>query len=181
MEWLSQDGGHGSADMVVAANQAIHRQLKEDRLTLIAHGKPLVGDVVLWPNGQRRRISHHWGASYQTCYMNAGSFYASAGWGDFSGGHQPPVFAEFFVQTEDMAEEEFWFFSENRAGAGRGIRCMLPCRVWRLQPFRRTRQEAEAHQVAINAKEFWGTHKQQYEMVIESIMNPRVIDEPGYF
>ena len=181
MNALLEKQGDGRTDRVVEANQVIRARLAEKRHALMAQGRPLVGDVVLWPNNQRRRISHDFGDSYQTSFMTAGSFYSSSGHGSFSGTLQPPVFAEFLIATDEVSQEDFWFFSENRAGAGRGVQCKLPCRVWRLEPFRRTRKEAESHPRALSAKEFWGRDKYQYNLVVESIMNPRVIDEPDYF
>lgn len=168
--------------MLDEINQGIHANLCKLRLNLIEQGRPLVGDVVHWPNGQVRRISHDWEDSYQTSFWTSGSFFATAsGHASFSGGLQPPVLAEFLIQTEEIQQAGFWFFRHNRSGAGRGVQCQLPCRVWRLEPFTRTREEAAAHPKTIESMLLWGENKPRHLEMIEEIMNPRVISKPEYF
>lgn len=168
--------------MLDAINQAIHEDIRKSRLGLFDQGQPLIGDIVLWPNGKKRRISHKLDDSYQSSFWASGSFFAfKSGHASFSGGLQPPVFAEFLVKTNEIEQASFWFFSHNRSGAGRGVQCELPCRVWRLEPFTRTREQAEAHPRAIHTKEFWGNNKLEYERVVNEIMNPSVISNPEYY
>lgn len=161
-------------------NQAIRDALAVKRSALIQRGRPLVGDIVIWPNGEKRRVAHDWGEDLQTTKSGRGSFYAtSSGQGDHSGTLQPAALLEFFVPTETIEEAPFWFFSHGVAGAGRGVQCTLPCCVWNLTPFTRTREQAEVHPKAIYAKQRLGYGR--YIEVLESIMNPEVITNPDYY
>ena len=163
-------------------NQAIRNKLAEKRMVLIQYGRPLVGDIVLWPNGEKRRVAHDWDEDLQTTKEGMGSFYAtSSGRGDHSGTLQPAVLLEFFEATETIEEAGFWFFSHGVAGAGRGVHCTLPCRVWNLKPFTRTREQAEVHPKAVHSKQFWESQVNEYEAVLESIMNPKVLTNPDYY
>lgn len=163
-------------------NQAIRDALAVKRSALIQRGLPLVGDIVLWPNGERRRVAHDWDEDLQTTKEGKGSFYAtSSGHGDHSGTLQPPVLLEFFVPTETIEEAAFWFFSHGVVGAGRGVQCTLPCRVWNLVPYTLTREQAEVHPKAVRAKQFWESQLNEYEAVLKSIMNPKVLSNPDYY
>lgn len=164
-------------------NKEIISKFTKSRMELLTVGVPLVGDLVQWPNNTIRRISHVWGNSLQTSFSGAGSFFVYGnGYVSFSGSLQPDVLADFFKPTDVIQEANgFWFFSHNIAGPGRGISCKLPTRLWKLEPFTRTRQEAEKHPRAIEALEFWGEGDLQYERVLEEIMHPRVLANPDYF
>jgi len=161
---------------------AIQQARANARMASIQKNRPMVGDFVLWTNQTKRRISHSHGDSFQTSYLEAGRFYStSEGGGSFSGTLQPSVFEEFLIKTDVIEMGLFWFFSHDRSGAGRGVNCELPCRVWRLEPFARSREEAERHPRAISAKRFWADNPMQYESVLSDIMQPRVLTNPDYF
>lgn len=171
-------------------NLAIKASIEANRLALFKkhHDMPIVGDVVRWIDGSLRRVCHRWSdsigpnregetfAEYQTSKTGRGSYFAfDSGHASYSGTLEPPARGEFFVLTQDIVEQEFWFFSHGLAGAGRGVYCNLPCRVWELKPFTLTREEAEKHPQALRAKEFWQTNQTQIDEVIEKIMNPRLV------
>ena len=141
---------------------------------------PLVGDVVIWPNGETRRVSHDWDDSFQTCREGSGSFYVHpTGRGSFSGAHMDAQLREFFVLTNEVVPGQFWFFSHNVRGAGRGVQCTLPCRVFQLTPFERTLEQATAHSFANRSAEVWGTGHTEHQRRIESIMKPAVMTDPN--
>ena len=78
---------------------------------------------------------------------------------------------ERFKLTEETRKGRFWFFSHDRAGAGRGVDVFLPCRVYELIDFSMTRGEAEAHPVAISTREFWGAESREYSKRVQALMN----------
>lgn len=159
--------------MLDSVDQGICADLYRLRQELVQQAQPLLGDVVVWPNGEIRRFSMLSDDIFQTCRVDAGSFFVySNGHAQFSGSLKPPVLKDFLVRTNEFQHGRFWFFSHNEAGPGRGVQCELPCRVWRLEPFKRTREEAEAHRHALKAKLTWGSNRLEYERVLEEIMNP---------
>jgi len=157
-----------------AINTKIANQLQELRLALLnkADATPLVGDQVIWPNGTVRRISHELKHGYQTSLV--GSYFAySNGEAGFSGSLKPAALTEFFVKTEKIESDRFWFFSHGLAGAGRGVDCQLPVRVWQLKPFKRSRGEALRHPLAMAYASLWGAESVDHERMVQEIMNPQ--------
>ena len=77
---------------------------------------------------------------------------------------------ERFKPTGETTKGRFWFFSHNRAGAGREVDVFLPCRINELVEFTMTREEAEAHPAAVSVREFWGAKSRDYVNRVEALM-----------
>lgn len=142
--------------------------------------QPLVGDIVIWPNDHVRRISDAtWSTIYQTCAT--GSFHISRnGHADFSGTLFPPVLREYLVGTSEKRSATFWFFHHNFAGAGRAVHVEIPVKVYRLQPFTMSEEQAIAHPRAIQAANFWqDPSNADYRKIVEWLKEPPVILDPA--
>ena len=132
-------------------------------------GKPRVGDFLRMADGSLKRFCNDTGDGQQT--TKGGSYsigrFASV---SYSGGLDSPMMWERFKPTEETIKGRFWFFSHNRAGAGRGVDVFLPCRIYDLVDFSMTREEAEAHPAAISARESWGAESRDYLSRVEALM-----------
>lgn len=92
---------------------------------------PRNGDYVRFPSGEIERFSHNWGDALQTSPVRAGSFYLhDHGEGSFSGSLNPAIPASSLSLSDEKMEGGFWFFHHGQAGAGRGVRFKVPCRVY---------------------------------------------------
>ncbi len=99
---------------------------------------PRVGDFLRTPDGVLR-FTHDWGDSIQTtvrakhpCYGDA-SFYLSDGYASFSGSLDPAIDKSLLRDTGETMPGSFWFFHHDVAGAGRGVYCTMPCRLFECQ------------------------------------------------
>lgn len=93
--------------------------------------RPRTGDFVRFPTGEIERFSHDWEDAFQTSPIHAGSFYLhDHGQGSFSGSLNPAIPADSLSLTDEKKDGEFWFFHHGHAGAGRGVRFSIPCRVY---------------------------------------------------
>lgn len=129
-------------------------------------GKPRVGDFVIMPDGTLQRCSHAWPHGMQT--SEGGSFsIANAGRAGFSGGLNRARLWEYFKETGEIRMGKFWFFSHNHAQAHNGVDVFLPCRVYRLEPFSMSEEEARAHPKAKAVEQDTWT----YENTIHQLMN----------
>lgn len=99
---------------------------------------PRVGDFVLYPDGSNRRIAHLWHKedesiqSIQPTWGKDGSFYLNK-WGgvSMSGGLDTGFPPERLELVEDELQMgNFWFFSHDHWGEGRGITVDTPCRIY---------------------------------------------------
>lgn len=139
-------------------------------------GIPRVGDFVLMPGGQMQRCAHAWDDGMQTC--DGGSFYINRdGRANMSGTLRPQQLWEYFQRTDELKPGRFWFFSHGRAGAGRGVDFWLPCRVFRLEPFAMTEDEARAHPRAQSSAKFWGENHREHLATISGLMSPPIMRE----
>lgn len=138
------------------------------------------GDLVIWPNGEKRRISHLWDHFVQTTKTGQGSWYISrTGKSQFSGALCQGQLREYFQATGDHSFEEFWFFHHGRSGAGRGVRAKLQVPVWRFSPTTMTHEQARAHPAATRSLEVWGSEDfVTYQELIRELMQPKVITNP---
>jgi hypothetical protein len=132
-------------------------------------GRPRVGDFLRFPDGSMKRFCNDTGDGQQL--TKGGSFsigrFAEV---SYSGGLERPMMWERFMPTGETTKGRFWFFSHNRAGAGRGVDVFLPCRIYELVDFSMTREEAEAHPVAIACRDFWGAKSGDYQTRVEALM-----------
>lgn len=90
-----------------------------------------LGDFVVFPDGHRERVSHHWGDAVQT--SPGGSFYLDRGGAvSFSGGLNPSIPLAKIQLTPEVAEGAFWFFHHDFWWADNGVDVVAPCRVFRV-------------------------------------------------
>ena len=93
---------------------------------------PDVGDYIRMKDGTLRRFTHKWDDGIQvTVRGQSGSFYMlTNGAASYSGSLDPSVPMNKIRRTDETALGTFWFFDGERSGAGRGIDCAIPCRVF---------------------------------------------------
>ena len=99
-----------------------------------------VGDIVIMPNGDTRRIGHIWGPTFpnrvQITTGAAGdtSFHIQPnGFATYSGSLERGVDDESLELTDGHRLGDFWYWPEPRfPQAGTGEACRLPCRVFRV-------------------------------------------------
>jgi hypothetical protein len=97
---------------------------------------PAVGDHVLFSDGVRRRISHHWrdnegwDGGLQT--SDTGSWYLGADYISFSGGLHPCVPYDEFRQMHlaKLRAGRVWFFHHNHQQAHNGVEALVNFRQW---------------------------------------------------
>lgn len=101
---------------------------------------PLVGDFVLFPDPKaegvtrEERISHDWGEDIGVQTSRGGSFHLGDGFTSFSGSLNPVVPLEKLIDTGEVRQGRFWFFSGNWPRANNGVDVEAPCRVYRYAP-----------------------------------------------
>lgn len=96
---------------------------------------PRVGDFVRMLDGTLRRFAYDWGVSLQTtCKGYDASFYFFGSGMSFSGSLAPSIPRASIEDTGETMEGAAWFFHHNQPGAGRGVRFLVKCRVWRQLP-----------------------------------------------
>jgi len=89
------------------------------------------GDFVRFRNGKIERISHDWEDEIQTSPIKAGSFYLGReGSASFSGSLNPSIPVDSLTLTPEVRQGAFWFFHHDWPGAGQGVSCTAPCRVF---------------------------------------------------
>ena len=131
--------------------------------------KPRVGDFLRRTDGSLKRFCNDTGDGMQT--TKGGSFSIGRYGGvSYSGGLDAPIMWERFKPTGETTKGRFWFFSHDRAGAGRGVDVFLPCRIYELVEFTMTREEAEAHPAVVSVREFWGAKSRDYVNRVEALM-----------
>ncbi len=68
----------------------------------------------------------------QTAPAKLGSIYLGDGYASFSGGLSPAIIpAEALIDTGEVRQGRFWFFSRNQRRAHNGFDVEAPCRVYR--------------------------------------------------
>ncbi|WP_299846370.1 hypothetical protein [uncultured Paracoccus sp.] len=131
--------------------------------------RPVVGDFVIMPDGSLERCCHATEYGMQT--TEGGSFNVMrGGTASYSGGLNKPRLWEGFKPTGETRPGRFWFFSHGKAGAGRGVDCFLPCRVFRLEPKTMSREDARAHPLAQIAAEIFGVESWDHQSRISRLM-----------
>ena len=98
--------------------------------------EPRVGDFIIMPDGELRRLTHNWLIGLQTTWKGeGGTFYLSTdGYGDYSGGLDSQIPNDKIENTGETREGNFWFFHHDNARAHNGITVKVPCRVYRVRP-----------------------------------------------
>lgn len=99
---------------------------------------PLVGDFIRLPELHPKlprwdRITHDWGDSMQTGGMNGSFYLCSGGWLSQSGSLDSGLSKDALMPTGETREGRAWIFHHDSAGAGRGVRFMVPFAVWEIK------------------------------------------------
>jgi hypothetical protein len=93
---------------------------------------PMVGDVVIMPDGPRRRVAHCYGDSAQPSMHEFGSHhFGSGGAMDFSGALEPSIPYSRFVY-ERMTTAPAWIFHHGWVTAHNGVEVTAHVRQWRI-------------------------------------------------
>lgn len=95
---------------------------------------PRIGDYVQFPGGDLARISLITAEHFQVAEPRFGASYYWAWWYcSFSGGHRAALYQQAFLQdTGDIRDGNVWVFHHDHPGAHRGVGCVIPCRIYRL-------------------------------------------------
>lgn len=97
-------------------------------------GGPRVGDYVLFGNGETRRFTYdhdEYGLQTGMWGPSSGSYYLSpSGQLSYSGGLDPCVKRETLTESAQTLDGPAWFFHHDYPGAGRGVACEVPCRLY---------------------------------------------------
>lgn len=107
-------------------------QAFEDRQnTRLAKSYPLKGDAVIRKDGRKTFIALFVGdGEFQD--TNGGSFYLGENYTDYSGGFTMDVLKVADLrQTDELTELKCWLFSNNYAGANRGVHHSIKVKTWR--------------------------------------------------
>ncbi len=133
--WVSLYGSYygpaDDTDLQLAAQRQSARETLENHC---GGFNPLCGDVVIFPGGERLRISYVWdadgGPRIQTSH--GGSWYWSAsGDMDFSGGLLVAIPGDTLTETGERAEVSAWIFHHDLASAHRGVSIVASVKVWK--------------------------------------------------
>ncbi len=95
---------------------------------------PMQGDLLRYSCGYERRVAHAYTDGVQPAsWGGQGSHYIAPGSGhsSYSGALNGIVYnVHLTLAIEVRSAQRFWFFHHDSAGAGRGVDCMIPVRVW---------------------------------------------------
>ena len=81
------------------------------------------------------RFTHDWGDLMQTGGQSGGSYYLIGGGGlSYSGSLDHGISPDDLLLTEETKHGAVWFFDKDFSGAGRGIECWVPMRVFIPRP-----------------------------------------------
>lgn len=125
-------GPPDATDLQLVSNRQANRELLEQNNQGF---NPLCGDVVLFPGGERLRISYVWDrdghpSGIQT--SRGGRWYwADTGEMDFSGSLLVSIPADTLTYAEAHADVAAWIFHHDLASAHRGVDVVVHVRVWR--------------------------------------------------
>lgn len=137
-------GEYGARPDRIDLELAAKRQASRELLELYNQGfNPLCGDVVVFPRGERLRISYVWDRGEQPSEIQTshqGNWYwADKGHMDFSGALLVPIPADTFAHEGEHAEVAAWFFHHDLTLAQKhDLKCtrnsvdvIARVRVWR--------------------------------------------------
>lgn len=114
---------------------AVQRQAQRDILEGLNNGfNPLQGDVVIFPTGERFRISYVWsleGRPNDIQTSDAGRWHWCAnGDMDFSGTLRMPIPAVTLTDTGEHDSAPAWIFHHDKRSAHRSVNVTARVRVW---------------------------------------------------
>lgn len=96
---------------------------------------PLCGDVVIFPGGDRLRISYVWDREGQPNGIQTSHggrwYWADTGEMDFSGSLLVSIPADTLTYAESHTDVAAWIFHHDLASAHRGVDVVAHVRVWR--------------------------------------------------
>jgi hypothetical protein len=127
-------GPADDVDLELVAKRQLNRAMLDEHNNSFS---PSQGDVVIFPDGQKRRISHVWTdendkpRSVQT--SNGGSFHWSAsGYMSFSGSLFTGIPADTLTwDVAEYANVKAWIFHHDLMSAHRSVDATARVRVWR--------------------------------------------------
>lgn len=90
---------------------------------------PLMGDVILFPDGTRERVAHVCSDGVQPSSGQGSHHLNTSGGISYSGALHPSVPLTSLTRIGGD-EADIWFFHHNRAGANRGVYAKLRVTVW---------------------------------------------------
>jgi hypothetical protein len=93
---------------------------------------PRVGDFVVFPDGETRRISCDWGRDCEPAIQTSegGSFYLTEHGASFSGSLYTTIPTASLTDTGEKRPGDVWIFHHNFSGAGRGVHASPLFRVY---------------------------------------------------
>jgi hypothetical protein len=103
--------------------------ISERSTIMLNKTSPSVGDVVIFSDGTRRRISYNWGEDVQT--SDYGSFYLGGEFTSFSGSLCKSIPISLLTKTNKKQLGECWFFHHNYPEAHNGVTVKILWKVWK--------------------------------------------------
>tara|TARA_R110000868_G_scaffold102049_6_gene280987 strand:- start:1124 stop:1852 length:729 start_codon:yes stop_codon:yes gene_type:complete len=120
-------------------------------------GRPRVGDFLEMPDGQITRICMNHDDGAQTTKALLASYHmGSSGHASYSGGLDPSQLYDYMKLQPETKRGRFWFFHHRAPGAGRGVEAWTDCRVFKLERFKMTQDQAHAHPSTRSKARCWG-------------------------
>lgn len=89
------------------------------------------GDYIMYADGVMERVTHVWDDSVQGGGGQASYYMSKTGSGSYSGGLNRGVTKDKLESTNEFKDAMFWMFSDDWAGAHRGVDFVCPVRVWK--------------------------------------------------
>lgn len=90
---------------------------------------PSVGDVVIFSDGTRRRISYNWGDCVQT--SDHGNFYLGREFTSFSGSLCKTIPIGLLTKTNKKQLDKCWFFHHDQHEAHNDVTVKILWKVWK--------------------------------------------------
>ena len=106
--------------------------IESRKRTRQAINKILVGDYILYKDGSFSRVTHDWGDSVQDGGGSSSFHMFKTGNASYSGGLNPGLKKSILKLTGNKKPALFWFFSEDWAGANRGINFYCEVNIWEV-------------------------------------------------
>lgn len=119
-------------DLELVSKRQASRELLEQK----SQGfNPLCGDVVIFPGGDRLRISYVWDREGQPDGIQTSRggrwYWVDTGEMDFSGSLLVSIPADTLTYAESRTDVAAWIFHHDLASAHRGVDVVAHVRVWR--------------------------------------------------
>ncbi len=90
----------------------------------------LNGDIIRYKDGHEERVTYIWDDSVQAGGGSGSYYMGKSGYGSYSGSLNAGLPLNKLHLTDETKSAQFWFFSEDWSGGGRGIYFYCPVKVW---------------------------------------------------